>query len=135
MKTTTLLTALAAAFGYGGWAVYANHEYGLHVSIMAGIVQGTYAFFSTFSITHVAHKVYLKYHCKIRGIIAGFLMSFIIMLAIPLTVHSILGTPNLWKTITPGLIWGSIYLAGFLIFTERKRMKVDASFDKSKIKS
>jgi len=127
MKNATILTALAAALGYGGWAVYANYDHGIHASVVAGLIQGIYAFLSTFSITHVARKVYLKHNCKMRGIIVGFLMSFIIMLAIPLTVHSIFGTPNMWKTIMPGLIWGSIYLAGFLILTEHKRLKDEKS--------
>lgn len=120
----TFLTALAAAIGYGGWAIYANFEYGIHAWAMAGGVQGTYAFFSTLSITHVARKVYVKYGCKIRGILSGFFMSFIIMLAIPLSVHNIAGTPNIGQTILPGLIWGSIYLIGFLISLELKNRRL-----------
>lgn len=123
INASTLLTALAAAIGYGGWAVYANFEHGAHAWAMAGVIQGAYAFVSTLSITHVAHKVYVKYGCKIRGIITGFFMSFIIMLAIPLVVHNIAHTPNIWQTILPGLIWGSIYLIGFLVSLEIKTVR------------
>ncbi len=114
-KNIALLTAVAAAIIYGSWAVYANYEHGVHAWIMAGLLQAVYAFFSTFSITHVAKWVFLKYKCGITGVVAGFGMSFLVMLAIPLGVHNFFGTPDIWQTMLPGLIWGSIYLLGFLI--------------------
>ena len=114
------LTALAAGLGYGGWAAYANYEHGFSAWSKAASIQGVLAFFSTLIITHVAHKIYLQYGCKIRGILAGFSMSFIIMLAIPLAVHKLAGTPDVLQTILPGLIWGSIYLIGFLLSLEIK---------------
>jgi len=117
---STLLTALAAAIGYGGWAIYANYEHGTQAAVMAGGIQGTYAFFSTLSITHVARWVFLKYNCAIRGTLAGFTASFIVMLALPLIVHNLAGTQNIWQTILPGLIWGSIYLISFLIMLDIK---------------
>lgn len=101
--------------GYGGWAVFANYEHGPHAWAMAGAIQATYAFISTFFITTVAQRTYIKYNCGVRGVFAGFITSFIVMLAIPVTVHCIAGTPDILQTILPGLIWGSIYLMGFLI--------------------
>lgn len=114
-KYSTILTALAAGIGYGGWAVYANFHHDMQVWLLAGTVQAVYAFFSTLCITHVARWVFLKHQCGIRGGLAGFGMSFLVMLAIPLMVHHTLGTPEIRQTILPGLIWGSIYLIGFLI--------------------
>ncbi|MGH1376828.1 MAG: hypothetical protein ACRBCK_10835 [Alphaproteobacteria bacterium] len=114
-KRSTLIIALAAALGYGSWAVFANFEHGTHAWLMAGIVQAVYAFISTLSITHVARWTFIRYKCGIKGIITGFGMSFVVMLAIPLSVHNFFGTPDIWQTILPGLIWGSIYLLGFLI--------------------
>ena len=119
-NTSIIVTSLAAALGYGGWAVYVNYEHGVHAWMMAGAIQGTYAFLSTLFITHIARIVYLKCGCKIRGILTGFGMSFLIMLAIPLLLHNVAGTPNIWQTILPGLIWGSIYLIGFLVILEFK---------------
>lgn len=114
-KTLTLLTALAAALGYGGWAIFANFEHGIKPGVIAGLVQGVYAFISTLSITHIARWVFLKFNCAWRGITVGFIASFIVMIALPLSVHNLAGTPDIWQTILPGLIWGSIYLIGFLI--------------------
>jgi hypothetical protein len=120
MNISTIITALAAGLGYGGWAIYANYEHGIHAWMMAGAVQAIYAFISTLSITHIARKVFIKYDCGVRGVMAGFIASFIVMLAIPLLVHSFFGTPNIWQTILPGLIWGSIYLIGFLLTLDKK---------------
>lgn len=112
---SAFIIALLASLGYGGWAIYANHEYEPHVWMMAGMVQAIYAFASTYSITYVAQYIFIKYNCGIKGVIAGFGMSFLVMLAIPIAVHSLVGTPDLLQTILPGLIWGSIYLLGFLM--------------------
>lgn len=120
VTTSSILTALAAAIGYGGWAVYANFEHGAHAWIMAGVIQASYAFLSTLMITHVARYAFLKFNCAYRGIAAGFIISFIVMLAIPVTVHEIAGTPNILETILPGLIWGSIYLISFLVSLDYK---------------
>lgn len=119
-KNTIFLTALLAAAVYGGWAAFANYDHGLSAALMAGGIQGVYAFISTLSITHVARWAFLKYKCGWHGITAGFLMSFLVMLAIPLVVHSFFMTPNIWLTIAPGLVWGSIYLLGFLISLDFK---------------
>jgi hypothetical protein len=120
---STLLAALAAALGYGCWAGYANYEHGQSAWVMAAGVQGAYAFLSTLSISHVAHRTFLRHNRGIRGILVGFGMSFALMLAIPIVVHHLAGTPDIWQTILPGLIWGSIYLLGFLVsleFTEQE---------------
>lgn len=114
-----LFNACAALLIYGGWAVYANFEHGLHAGVTAGIVQGVYAFISTLTITLIAKAVYQKCGCGVRGICLGFCTSFIIMITIPLSVHTAFGTPDIWQTILPGLIWGSIYLLGVLVVFER----------------
>ena len=118
-----LLNATAALLVYGAWAVYANYEHGRDAWVMAGMVQGVYAFLSTLSITVVAKAVYIRCGCGKMGISIGFITSFIVMLAIPVGVHSVAGTPDILETILPGLIWGSMYLMGFLLVTERNRIK------------
>lgn len=109
-----VLIALAAGLGYGGWAVYANFGHGMQAASMAGMVQGIYASALTGCITKVARWAFLKYNGGIRGGLAAFGLSFLLMLATPLAVHSAAGTPEIGQTILPGLIWGSIYLIGFL---------------------
>ena len=118
-----LLSALAAGIGYGAWAIFANYEHGTNAWAMAGTVQALYAFASTLLITHVAQWAFLKCKGGRTGIAAGLTVSFIIMLATPLAIHKIAGTPNIWQTILPGLIWGSIYLMSYLIALNIKHKK------------
>lgn len=109
---------------YGSWAVYANFEHGQHAWVVAGLVQGIYAFISTLTVTIAASWMYKKCGCGWRGIFIGFNFSFLIMLAIPVTVHNFANTPDILETILPGLIWGSGYLSVFLVLTERKNKNI-----------
>jgi len=113
-------TAILAAVVYGAWAGFANSEHGFSIWVKAALVQAIYAFASTLSITHIAQFVFLKFKCGFSGIVTGFLASFIVMIATPLLVHNAVGTPDIWEAILPGMIWGSIYLAGFLISLDVK---------------
>ena len=116
---TSILNSFAAMLIYGSWAVYANFEHGAQAWKMAGAIQGVYAFFSTLSVTVVAQWVYTKCGRGWLGIVVGFLVSFVVMLTIPIAVHNLAGTPDILQTILPGLIWGSGYLILFLVLKER----------------
>lgn len=119
------LTSILAAIAYGGWAVFANFEYGAKAAFMAGIVQAVYAFLATMSVSKIAHMIFRKCDCGYKGICLGFLASFIVMVCIPFAVHSFAGTPDIVETILPGLIIGSLYLitylAGLHIREEKKK--------------
>lgn len=118
-RTTSLINAIAAFWLYGGWAVYANFEYGQKVGLTAGLIQGVYAFCSTLSITLIALWVYRRCHNRSVGLVAGFSVSFMVMLIIPWAVHSVTGTPNILQTVLPGIIWGSVYLA-FILYLQTR---------------
>lgn len=104
---------------FGAWAVYANFEHGAHAWQMAGTVQGVYAFFSTLTVTVIAQWTYTECGRGVLGILVGFCASFAVMLAIPLTIHNLVRTPDILQTILPGLIWGSGYLICFLLLKEK----------------
>lgn len=114
-----ILSALAAMFVYGGWAAYANFEHGRDAWTMAATIQGIYAFISTLSVTVCAQWIYMKCGRGVRGIVLGFSISFVLMLAIPVGVHSLAGTPDILQTILPGLIWGALYLLSYLVLQEK----------------
>lgn len=118
-----LFNAFAAMIVYGGWAVYANFEHGQHAYVMAGLVQGMYAFISTLTMTSAARWMYEKFGRGHQGILSGFSFGFMVMLAIPVIVHNIAGTPDILETILPGLIWGTGYLLTYLILAEKRVRK------------
>ena len=113
------LSGLAALLVYGSWAAYANFEHGRSAWVMAATVQGVYAFVSTLTVTVCAQWIYIKVGRGIKGILVGFGSSFIVMLAIPIAVHSWAGTPDIVQTILPGIVWGSLYLISYLLLQEK----------------
>lgn len=106
--------SLLAGLVYGSWAAFSNHEYGVMVATKAGLGQGAYALFSTWLVTWTGIRVFQLYNGGWRGFLTGFTSSFLVMLAIPIAIHAILKTPNMWMAILPGLIWGSCYIAIYL---------------------
>lgn len=103
-----------AAVVFGGWAAYVNSEYGLFVLLRTGLGQGLYALFSTWIVSKTAADIYAFAGGKLRGFVAGFIASFLIMVSIPLAIHHVLGTPEIIAAILPGIIWGSGYIATYL---------------------
>ena len=110
---------LAAGIVYGSWAAYANIEYGSSTMLSAGLGQGLYAVFSTWIVTAVASRALRTVGPNPFGMTAAFFASFFVMLLIPISVHSWLGTPDMWQAIAPGLIWGSLYIAAFIVRTRK----------------
>lgn len=105
---------LIAAIVFGGWAAFVNSEYGLFVLLRTGLGQGLYALFSTWIVSKTAADVYRFAGGKLRGFVAAFIASFMIMISIPLAIHYLLRTPEIFVAILPGIIWGSGYIAMYL---------------------
>ncbi|MDT8398567.1 MAG: hypothetical protein RQ899_08140 [Pseudomonadales bacterium] len=110
MFPVNLLTASLAFVVYGSWAAYVNSEYGLEALLRAGLGQGLYAFFSTWLVTAAARTFLQKIGYNRKGLFISFLLTFCVMLAIPVTLHTLLRTRDVWEAILPGLIWGSVYI-------------------------
>lgn len=131
--THPIVAALLAFVIYGCWAYYANHEHGIDKALPAGIAQGAYAFFSTLIVGEMAKRLCLKLGMNIKSIVISFALTFVVMLLIPLIIHSALKTPDIMETILPGLIWGSGYILAILIslYITDKKSKSKTSVDKS----
>ena len=104
---------------YGSWAAWVNSEYGIQVSLRAGLGQGIYAFFSTWFVTSTARKMLVRYGNGWLGKAVSFTTAFLVMLAFPAVIHNVLRTPDIIEAILPGLIWGSGYI-GFVIWVSAK---------------
>jgi len=119
-QKTILKISFLAAFGYGSWAVFVNYDHGMMAWMKAGLAQATSSFLMTFFLTNIAHNCCEKCGYGKKGIFLGFLSSFVVMVAAPYTAHSLSGTPRIWASMAPGLIWGSIYIIGYLVTVDRK---------------
>ena len=113
-----LISSVAALLGYGAWAVYANYSVSPVAAWRAGCVQGTYAFSSTLFLTVAIRKIYNlnkdKAYPKLIALAAGIL----IIITLPATLNLIAQTPNVIKTILPGVVIGSLYVGVFSYFLE-----------------
>lgn len=105
---------LLAAVAFGSWAAFVNSEYGMFVLVRSGLGQGAYALCSTWIVTRVATNVFAFTGRTTQGMILSFVSSFLVMVSIPLTIHLLIGTPEITNAILPGLLWGSAYLAVYI---------------------
>lgn len=118
-EKANIFAAILAFLIYGSWAGWVNSEYGLAITLRAGLGQGIYAFFSTWVVTAVARKILYKYGLNWKGMLISFLVTFLVMLAFPVVIHNILMTPDIIEAILPGLIWGSGYIAVVIWLTRK----------------
>lgn len=113
-------SAILAALVYGAWAAYANAEHGSFIAARSGLGQGIYAFVSTWLVAMVAFKSVGFSNNRILQIFIAFTLTFLVMLTIPLVIHMVLQTPNVWQAILPGLVWGSGYILVLLWLKTRQ---------------
>ena len=105
---------LLAALVFGGWAAFVNREYGPVVTIRSGMGQAVYALFSTWIVSRTAVRTFSIAGRGAQGVFWGFVVSFMVMISIPLTIHYALATPEIFNAILPGIVWGSGYIATYL---------------------
>ena len=108
-----LLSSVAAFLGYGGWAVFANYAVSPMAAWRAGFAQGTYAFGSTLFLTVAIRKVFNAAGKGVRGKWIGFTTGMVVIISLPATLNIIAQTPNVIKTILPGIVIGSVYVGVF----------------------
>lgn len=124
-RNSAIYHAIAAFIGYGIWAFYANHEYGISMAASAAMLQGIYAFCATLCSAHIGHTMLKIYGYNTRGVIIGTGAAFLLMLCISVSIHAINKTPDIAQTILPGMIWGTFYMLFFLVALSKKHNTPD----------
>lgn len=112
---------ILAGLIFGSWAAFVNSEYGTFVLVRTGLGQGIYALFSTWIVTHTVAEVMNFTTGNSLRTVFGFASGFIVMVSIPMAIHTALGTPEVILAIAPGVLWGSIFIAGCVWATEAQR--------------
>lgn len=111
--------AIIALFLYGSWAGFSNANYGTSAVISAFIIQGLFAFTATLSLGALAGKLYRQFNATRSALVLSFLICMLIALCVPSGLHFVFGTAEILRSILPGLVIGSCYIATLLI-TEHK---------------
>ncbi|MBU2863239.1 hypothetical protein KO489_05245 [Reinekea forsetii] len=109
--------ACIALLGYGSWAALANSNYGLKVSLLAFSIQGSFAFVSTLFSGLVAIYIFQKLPFKPLKYAASLLITMTCLCAIPFILHRVAQTPNIFASMLPGIVIGTLYLSLLLKHT------------------
>ena len=104
---TPYLAPYVALLAYGGWAAFSNMAFGMKPMLLAFLVQGSFAFVSTWLLTKLVIAL-LKQQSGRR--MPVFLLCSFLLAAIPASLHALAGTPNIFQAMLPGLILGNGYL-------------------------
>ncbi len=100
-----VLSASAGWIGYGGWAYFANHDYGQTAAWRAFLTQGGYSFVVTLVMTVLLENLYRRTSSVVWS--AGSVS--LLLYASSWSVNWIAGTPEILITILPGAIIGTVY--------------------------
>lgn len=112
-KTRTFLLKLAPIFAflvYGTWAALVNYWDSSEQFIKAGLIQGSYAFTTTLLLKISVMNIYKKFYATDYAMIYTYVVSFTLLVTIPVMIHYFFDTKAIFYAILPGTIIGSVYL-------------------------
>jgi len=119
--------AVSAFLLYGGWAVFANLDHGLHDSLSAGLTQGLLSLASTAILTSAMETVFRRLSPGVARFLAAGLGPTTATLLLMAVIHFVTGTPEILATMLPSIVVGYaysiIYAAGL---TRRQRQSAGA---------
>jgi mannose/fructose/N-acetylgalactosamine-specific phosphotransferase system component IIC len=105
------ITHVAFAFcAMGGWAMFANREYPLSHSLLAGVVQGTLSACLTLFLKTAIEQLSKRFSGT-SALWAPPLVACMASSAILATIHALSGTPEILKTIAVPLAVSTTYAA------------------------
>ncbi|EAR08720.1 hypothetical protein [Reinekea blandensis] len=108
------VSALFAFIGYGSWAALSNSSFGWSTSMVALMIQGSFAFTSTLLLGRFTLQLSHRLGTSRRAQTTVWLISLTLLVSIPLSLHLLAGTPNTLRTMLPGLLIGNLYVFGLL---------------------
>lgn len=115
----SLLAGLAGFVGYGLWAWYANREHGADIAMRSGLVQGGYSLVLTFVMTLVTEALYHRWQHLAKAALCTTAVVSTTLLASAYSIHRVVGTPEIWMTIAPGFVIGTIYTYVYVLGLRR----------------
>lgn len=92
------------AFGlWGGWAFYVNRPSGLATGFTSGVAQGTVSMLMTFVMIQTVTGISRRLTSRYLQLTLPTLITVGSAAGLLVLVHSLVGTPNIFWTILPGL--------------------------------
>ena len=118
-KQRNVLSGFAGLMGYGGWAYYANYMHGLMAGVKAAVVQGGYSFALTFTMTMLMEKIFHLFRNPVKRFVITFLGTCFILYFTSWFINYLAGTPEIFMTILPGYIIGTVMTFFYTMFLFR----------------
>ena len=92
------------AFGlWGGWAFYINRPAGLSTGFTSGVAQGTVSMLMTFVMIRAVTGIFSRLTNRYLQLVLPTLITVGSAASLLVLVHALVGTPNIFWTILPGL--------------------------------
>lgn len=114
------LSAFFALMLWGSWSFYVNSQQGnFKLGLISGLAQGICSFLITLFMTHFIEKQFNYYRSTWSKLFLPPLITILVTGSCLITVHTLIHTPNIIKTVSPALTVALI----FAFFTNIKLYK------------
>lgn len=114
----SLISAIAALLGYGGWAYLVNSMHGESAAFKAACVQGGYSFTLTFVVTMLIEGLYRSLNRVLLNGRTAQAVTVIATCAILFStswwINAMAGTPEIFSTVILGYVIGAIYTTSYV---------------------
>lgn len=129
----SLLGAFSAFFVYGAWAFFINHHHGYDVGMKAALTQGSYSFVVTLVLSLLMEALfanlsrpYAKDDNRASSIKQPefwltILITCVILYSSSWLVNVLAGTPEIFKTVSLGYVFGTFYTAVYTLNMQRSK--------------
>lgn len=126
----SLISAAVGFFGYGFWAVMMNIDHGLQAGLKAGVVQGSYSFLLTLTMTLLMEGVFNRVYKASESIMCSTALTVLFICGLVFGgswwVNAAAGTPNILQTVLPGYIIGGAYSISYAVgLAKQARVKLN----------
>lgn len=111
---------------YGAWATFANLVLGLHAALRIGFTHFLMCFGLTWGSVNVMRKLFSLASTPRGGFWMAFTGTLTITYTLLVSVHLLIGTPNILLTLTPGFL-PTIGFSLFYATLLRRTMPLPAS--------
>lgn len=107
--TRSIVSGLFGFAAYGGWAFYVNYAHGLDAAAKAAFTQGSYSFTVTLVMTLLMEYLFRLLANPMLRFCATFFGTCALLYSTSWGVNVLAGTPEIFMTILPGIIIGTVY--------------------------
>ena len=123
----SLWMGLMAGLAFVCWGLWVNWEYGPASRVQVALTQGILGLTATFFSAEIVVWLVRRFQNSPRPVLYAGAASWVFIYAIVWAAHYFAGTPELLKTMLPGMITGVFFSFGYakrvVIFSMKLRSK------------